>query len=169
MLQHKLKVRSWPTKGTVFSVDVPLGDPALAVKQKPQQRGWIRSKGLNGVNVLVIDNEPKIIEGMSALLTGWSCEVRTALSIQESVEACSDDSFTPDIMLVDYHLGETDTGIMALKELAKLGLGEVPAIIITADRTDEVKAEITEHGAILLNKPVKPAALRQLISKNVAK
>jgi CheY-like chemotaxis protein len=72
-------------------------------------------------------------------------------------------------MLVDYHLGETDTGIMALKELAKLGLGEVPAIIITADRTDEVKAEITEHGAILLNKPVKPAALRQLISKNVAK
>lgn len=169
MLKHKLSVRSWPTKGTVFSVDVPLGDPALAVKQKPQQRGWIRSKGLNGVNVLVIDNEPKILEGMTALLTGWSCEVRTALSIQASVDACSDGVFTPDIMLVDYHLGETDTGIMALKALADLGLGDVPAIIITADRTDEVKAEITGHGAILLNKPVKPAALRQLISKNVSK
>ena len=169
MLQHKLNVRSWPTKGTVFSVDVPLGDPALAVKQKPQQRGWIRSKGLNGVNVLVIDNEPKILEGMTALLTGWSCEVRTALSIQAAVETCSDGVFTPDIMLVDYHLGETDTGIMALKQLAELGLDDVPAIIITADRTDEVKAEIKEHGAILLNKPVKPAALRQLISKNVSK
>ena len=168
MLNHKLRVESWPTQGTMFSVLIPLGDETRAEKAKPQQRGWIRSKGLNGIKVLVIDNEPKILEGMSALLNGWACEVRTAISA-EVAEAEVAGGFIPDIMLVDYHLGETDTGIMALKQLEGHGTKQVPAIIITADRTDEVKAEIAEYGAILLNKPVKPAALRALISKNVSK
>ena len=168
MLKHPLNVRSWPTKGTVFSVEVPLGDPALAVRAKPEQRGWTRSKGLNGVKVLVIDNEPKILEGMQALLTGWACETQTALSASHAISIVKE-GFTPDIMLVDYHLGETDTGIMALKQLAECGLSDVPAIIITADRTDDVKVEIAEHGSILLNKPVKPAALRALINKSVVR
>jgi len=174
MLGHQVGVRSWPTQGTVFSITLPLGDPTKAQKARPEQRGWIRSKGLNGIKVLVIDNEPKILEGMSALLKGWSCEVATALSADEALAELEQRQWTPDIVLADYHLGETDTGIMALRELAALD-GQKPgneyfspAIVITADRTEEVKDEIEAAGAQLLTKPVKPAALRAMINKIIA-
>ncbi len=169
MLNHRLEVHSWPTQGTVFSIEVPLGNPAKAEKARPEKRGWIRSKGLNGIKVLVIDNEPKILEGMSALLNGWSCVAKSALSANAAEELCRNESFTPDIILADYHLSETDTGLMALEQLAPLWDKPVPAIVITADRTDEIKQEIATSGALLLNKPVKPAALRAMISKNIGK
>ncbi len=174
MLGHQLHVRSWPGQGTVFSITLPLGDPALAQKSRPEKRGWIRSKGLNGVRVLVIDNEPKILEGMGALLKGWSCEVAVALSADDALEELESLGWTPDIILADYHLGETDTGIMALQQLSNLpGQPEgaeyfSPAIVITADRTDEVRDEISAAGAQLLTKPVKPAALRAMINKIMA-
>jgi CheY-like chemotaxis protein len=152
----------------VFSITVPLGDPAQAQRPKPEQRGWIRSKGLNGIRVLVIDNEPKILEGMTALLQGWSCEVMSGLSGQEALERVAADDWEPDIILADYHLGETETGLMALRELAPRWSKPVPAIVITADRTDEVKEEIQAAGAQLLTKPVKPAALRALINRMIA-
>ncbi|MGB2130629.1 MAG: response regulator, partial [Marinobacterium sp.] len=170
----QLNVRSWPGRGTVFSITLPLGDPALAQKSRPEQRGWIRSKGLNGIRILVIDNEPKILEGMGALLKGWSCEVAVALSGEEALRVLDEKGWTPDIILADYHLGETDTGIMALQQLAGLaGQPEhashfTPAIVITADRTDEVRDEIQQAGAQLLTKPVKPAALRAMINKVIA-
>ncbi len=168
MLEHRLDVRSWPTRGTVFSIEVPFGDPAKAVKPKPEKRGWIRSKGLNGIEALVIDNEPKILEGMSALLNGWSCDVITALSGPDAREQLAQRESTPDIILVDYHLSETYTGIMALNDLQDLIPQGTPAIAITADRTEAVKQEISDAGVHLLTKPVRPAALRAMINKVIA-
>jgi CheY-like chemotaxis protein len=138
------------------------------VRQKTEQRGWIRSKGLNGVRVLVIDNEPKILEGMRALLNGWSCEAITALSVDEVRQQLNGSGFEPDIILADYHLGETYTGLMALEAMQPFWSKPIPAVIITADRTDRVSAEIAGRGVQLLTKPVKPAALRAMINKLIA-
>ncbi|RVU30258.1 NahK/ErcS family hybrid sensor histidine kinase/response regulator [Neptunomonas marina] len=168
MLGHRVNVRSWVGTGTVFSVEVPLGDKTKAVSAKPEQRGWIRSKALNGTRALVIDNEPKILEGMCALLQGWGCETATALSISDALENYQDGTPPPDIVLADYHLGETDTGIMALKALYECWEQEVPALVITADRTEAVKEEVDTFGAQLLTKPIKPAALRAMINKLIA-
>lgn len=168
MLGHRLSVRSWPGRGTVFSIEVPLGDPAKARRPRPEKRGWIRSKGLNGIRVLVIDNEPRILQGMQALLQGWSCEAITALSGQEAMEKTTAQGREPDIILADYHLGETETGIQALDELSARRGYSIPAIVITADRTDEVREEILGAGATLLTKPVRPAALRAMINRVIA-
>lgn len=168
MLHHPLNVRSWPTHGSVFSITIPRGDKSLAIRPKPEQRGWIRSKGLNGINILVIDNEPKILEGMQALLNGWSCQVTIALSAKQAVEHFERTGVIPDVALVDYHLSETDTGTQALKILSQHWKEERPSIVITADRTEAVKNEVNEAGATLLTKPIRPAALRAVISKIIA-
>lgn len=169
MLKHKITVRSWPGHGTVFSITVPLGDPTKEVQSKPEQRGWIRSKSLNGTTALVIDNEPKILEGMSALLEGWGCVTYTAVSIDRAIALYqTQDTPLPDIILADYHLNESDTGIMALCALYEHWQSEIPALVITADRTDEVKEEIGNFGAHLLTKPIKPAALRAMINKLIS-
>ncbi|WP_207062422.1 NahK/ErcS family hybrid sensor histidine kinase/response regulator [Motiliproteus sp. SC1-56] len=169
MLEHPLNVRSWVGAGTVFSIDLPLGDPQKVVKKSPRGRGaGGRASNLNGVKVLCIDNEPNILEGMAALLKGWGCEVRTALSEADAL-AQAETGFVPDIILADYHLGETQTGIMALEALARHWEQPVPAIVITADRTDEIQEEVATFGARLLHKPMKPAGLRAMMNTLLAK
>ncbi|WP_210395746.1 hybrid sensor histidine kinase/response regulator [Motiliproteus sediminis] len=164
MLSHRLQVRSWPGKGTVFSVELALGDPQQVAQPQRAAGGSRRSSNLSGVKVLCIDNEPNILEGMAALLQGWSCEVRTALSEGDALQQVQDGHYRPDIILADYHLGETQTGVMALQALSQHWDQPVPAIVITADRTDEVQEEVRDFGAHLLHKPMRPAALRALMT-----
>jgi two-component system, sensor histidine kinase len=44
----------------------------------------------------------------------------------------------------------------------------IPAAIITADRTPELKDSLTAAGLAILTKPVKPAQLRALMSRLLA-
>jgi hypothetical protein len=43
--------------------------------------------------------------------------------------------------------------------------GDLPAILITADRSPEVRDEARNAGIHLLHKPVKPASLRALMGR----
>lgn len=167
MLNHPIDVRSWPTQGSVFSVSVPLGNKTVVKKTQPEKTGWTNSKGLAGIKVLVIDNEPKILEGMTALLQGWGCHTATAISDDKAIAKIKEQKYIPDLILIDYHLSATKTGIMALEQLQPLLKSHTPAIFITADRTEEIKIEIQQSGAFLLTKPIRPAALRAIINKAI--
>jgi CheY-like chemotaxis protein len=69
------------------------------------------------------------------------------------------------VLLVDYHLDQGNNGIEAAIDLRwKLGR-EIPAILITADRSPEVRLAAREKGFVVLNKPLKPAALRALLAQ----
>ncbi|MEH6470174.1 MAG: NahK/ErcS family hybrid sensor histidine kinase/response regulator [Halopseudomonas sp.] len=168
ILNHRLRVRSWPSQGTVFSIEVPLGDPSLVKQTSTTSAMGKRASNLAGVKVLCIDNEPNILQGMAALLNGWSCEVYTAGHESEVIDTLNNAPFEPDIILADYHLGETHTGIIALKTLEAYWSKPIPSIVITADRTDEVKQDADNYGAQILHKPMKPAALRAMMNTFLA-
>ena len=74
------------------------------------------------------------------------------------------DGRVPEVILVDYHLDHGETGCTALKELRK-HFGQVPAVMITADRSDECRRALQSIGVPLLNKPVKPGKLRAVLSQ----
>jgi CheY-like chemotaxis protein len=67
-------------------------------------------------------------------------------------------------LLIDYHLDEGN-GIEAITALRKRYGADLTAILITADRSPDVREQARAHGVLLLNKPVKPAALRALITQ----
>ena len=92
------------------------------------------------------------------LLSGWGCDVRTirGLAAIDAVEA-------PDLVIADYHLDD-GTGIDAIARLRGM-FGPLPAILATADRTPEVRASADREDVVLLNKPVKPAALRAALTR----
>jgi CheY-like chemotaxis protein len=72
----------------------------------------------------------------------------------------------PDGLLVDYHLDSGD-GLGAIKELRRRGgpiARDIPAILITADRSLHIRERARTEGAHILNKPIKPASLRALMS-----
>jgi DNA-binding response OmpR family regulator len=69
-----------------------------------------------------------------------------------------------DLVIADYHLGD-GSGIGAILRLRALTKVDVPALLITADRSAEVRAEAERHLITLQHKPVRPAALRAFITQ----
>jgi Na+/proline symporter/signal transduction histidine kinase len=163
VLGHTLLVRSWPGRGSVFSVRVPL---AQAQTTQPAKAAALNGKLLSGAQVLCIDNEDSILIGMNSLLTRWGCQVWTARNREECMKLL-DEGMRPQLALVDYHLDEGETGTELMAWL-RTRLGEpVPGVVISADGRPETLAQVHAAGLDYLAKPVKPAALRALLSRHL--
>ena len=161
VLEHPLHVRSWPQRGSVFSVSVPLADNVQALAEITEPDSAPPAKGLR---VLCIDNEDSILVGMDSLLSRWGMQVWTARN-QLECEHLLDEGVNPQLVLVDYHLdeGETGTGLMSwLRQ--RLG-DQLPGVVISADARTELIAQVQAAGLDYLAKPVKPAALRALLNR----
>lgn len=168
VLDHPVAVRSVHGKGTRFSVTVPIriaiGRPMpLAAPARIH-----RALRLDGMRVLVIDNEGSIREGMAALLSGWGCETLLAGSMQEALQICATSGRNPDIALVDYHLDEGN-GLDTIALLRWRIDRHLSAILITADRSREVREQAGAIGVDVLTKPLKPASLRAAMAQHRAR
>lgn len=157
VLEHPVLLTSQVGGGSRFSVEIPLA-VALPSEKKAQPR-LTANRNLNDMLVLAIDNEPNILSGMDALLAGWNCRILTALDPHSGAMQIQDLGETPDVLLIDYHLDDCN-GIEAVGELRWKFGADIPAILITADRTPAVRKEAAARDIHILNKPVKPAALR---------
>ena len=165
VLGHPLEVRSWPGKGSVFSVTVPIAR-AVSQPRPAVKRGEPQLSALTGTQVLCIDNEDSILVGMNSLLTRWGCQVWTARN-RADCEALLAEDIRPQLVLVDYHLDEGQTGTELMAWL-RTRLGEpIPGMVISADGRPELVAAIHASGLDYLAKPVKPAALRALMSRHL--
>ncbi|QDD87657.1 hybrid sensor histidine kinase/response regulator [Pseudomonas oryzihabitans] len=163
VLGHELSVRSWPGHGSVFSVKVPLAPP-LAIQAAAASEA---NQPLPGDPVLCIDNEDSILLGLSSLLRRWGCQVWTARS-REECAALLEQGVAPRLLIVDYHLSDADTG-PDVAEWIRQRLGrEIPGIVISADGRPECLAKVREARLDFLPKPVKPASLRALLSRQLA-
>ncbi|MND86663.1 Non-motile and phage-resistance protein [compost metagenome] len=164
VLGHSLEVRSWPGKGSVFRVSVPLATTPVATLVTPAEQA---GQPLAGMQVLCVDNEDSILIGMNSLLSRWGCQVWTARN-RDECDALLKEGMRPHLALVDFHLddGETGTELMAW---LRTRLGEpVPGVVISADGHSETVAQVHAAGLDFLAKPVKPAALRALLNRHLS-
>ncbi|WP_095078386.1 PAS domain-containing hybrid sensor histidine kinase/response regulator [Pseudomonas sp. Irchel s3h17] len=163
VLGHRLQVRSWSGKGSVFSVSVPL---ARAQASAPGKVAELNGQLPSGAQVLCIDNEDSILIGMNSLLSRWGCQVYTARN-REECAALLNDGMRPQLALVDYHLDEGETGTELMAWLRTQLAEPVPGVVISADGRPEMIAQVHAAGLDYLAKPVKPAALRALLSRHL--
>jgi CheY-like chemotaxis protein len=163
VLDHKVELKSVPGRGSRFSVDVPVTSAAPA--SQPTRSMETADRGqLLGTVALCIDNDPKIIDGMEALLGGWGCRVIRAPDLAGAIRALAEAQVAPNGLLVDYHLDQGN-GIEAIAELRRRFGVDLPAILITADRSPRVRDTAREQFVQILHKPIKPAALRALVAQ----
>ena len=163
VLDHKIDLRSAPRRGSRFSVEVPLSSAAPQL-QAPRELAHIARGRLLGTAVLCIDNEPKVLDGMEALLGGWGCRVLKAADLAAAISAVAESQVAPNGLLVDYHL-DRGNGIDAIAELRRRFGADLPAILITADRSPHVRDTARAQDVQVLSKPLKPAALRALMAQ----
>jgi len=164
VLNHPVQLASTPGRGTTFRVQVPMDLTASQTIRADQAERRKRSQPLNGLRVLCIDNEPRILEGMALLITGWGCTVGQADSLAALDEIVARHEPPPEIIIADYHLDDGN-GIEAVLKLRQKYQADIPALIITADRTPEVRAEAERHDIGVQHKPVKPAAMRAYLTQ----
>ena len=158
MLRHRLDLRSRPDHGSCFAIVVPRA--AATPPRRQVHRG--SSDEQLPLTVLCLDDDAAILDGMRALLGRWGVDCRTARDV--AAAAAELGRGPVDLILADYHLADDIDGLQALQQLRAFRDPLPPAALITADGSSELKQRARALGYPLLHKPVKPAALRALLS-----
>jgi signal transduction histidine kinase len=160
LLGNKLDFDSKLGVGSVFRISVPLGEKHL----QQQDNKHLADVALNGLRVLCIDNEFRILAGMQALLEQWGCVVTCASSLGE-VMSNWQHPLPPEIILADYHLDNEENGLDVLKALSYHWNHPLSAIVISANNSDELRKKVKDNGYMFLSKPVKPGALGSVMRR----
>ena len=160
VLNHGIALDSNAGGGSVFSVTVPtakaINYTAAVTTATPLSR-----TPMSGSLIVCIENDAAILDGMKTLLTAWDAEVIAVADPDAAIEAIEAAGRRVTGLLVDYHL-DRGNGVAAIRDIRRRFGENIPAILITADRSPHVRAAAREEKIAVLNKPVKPASLRAL-------
>jgi CheY-like chemotaxis protein len=105
--------------------------------------------------VVVIDDDPLILEATGGLLQSWGCCVVTAQSCEEALVRLAETEAgrRPDVIVSDYQLSRGLTGIDAIERLRSAFPNPIPALLISGDASSP-RCEVGSQGYHLLYKPV---------------
>ncbi|WP_120995738.1 hybrid sensor histidine kinase/response regulator NahK/ErcS' [Stutzerimonas urumqiensis] len=168
MLGHRIRVRSRPGRGSCFAVEVPLARRAPPARPEPSAPEQVLQR-LEGARVWVLDNDAAICAGMRTLLEGWGCRVVTALSQEDLGRQVDGFHAEADLLIADYHLDNGHNGIDAVAAVNARRASPLPALMITANYSNELKQQVRALGHTLMHKPVRPMKLKTAMSHLLAR
>jgi two-component system OmpR family response regulator len=107
--------------------------------------------------VVVIDDDPLVLEATGGLLRSWGFRVITAETDNEAIARLSGQGQRPDLIVCDYRLSEGARGTEVIERLRSAF--EIPALLISGDASSPQSGATT--GAYhLLHKPVDAQTFR---------
>jgi signal transduction histidine kinase/CheY-like chemotaxis protein len=162
LLDHPLEIQSQPGRGTRVRLTLPLSAPSGNLVRKP---AIARSEHATlDITVLVVDDDPEVLAGTSALLETWGCTVIRAMTAGEALRVAAQTSAL-DAVLTDFRLPGNESGTRLVQKIREWRGAVIPALLVTGDTEPARLQEAREHGLTLLHKPVKPARLRAWLAK----
>jgi two-component system CheB/CheR fusion protein len=157
-----------PDQGATFTVtlpltDQPLADEALGIAARGLAPG--RLPALDGVRVLVVDDEDDTRDLLREVLARCGAEVTVAATARAALEALEHAGF--DVLVSDIVMPDED-GYDLIRKVRALDAehgGQIPALAVTAyarseDRTQAIAAGYQQHAA----KPIEPADLAAAVA-----
>lgn len=154
----KLEIESAPGQGTTFIIRLPIADTTAT--QNPETSSQVGSK--SSLNVLIVDDEPRVLEVVSAYLRCDGHSVSTAASGREGLEKFRRNQF--DLVVLDRVMPEMsgDQTARIIKQVNE----RIPVIMLTGfGALIEVSSSQPAAVDVVLNKPVTLDALRKTIGK----
>jgi Na+/proline symporter/signal transduction histidine kinase len=163
VLNHSIAIDANTSGGSVFSVAVPVAQAVNHTAAVTSATPLLRTP-MSGALIVCIENDAAILDGMRTLLTAWGAGVIAVADPEAAISAIEAAGGRITGLLVDYHL-DRGNGVAAIRDIRRRFGENIPAILITADRSPNVRAAAREENMTVLNKPVKPASLRALLGQ----
>ena len=161
LLEHDIRVRSKEGVGACFTVTIPITEVCDTSQEQdylytlePSLPDYVLDK-----HIWHIDNDANMRIAMQTLFANWDMEVDT-FSGFEQCSAVNNGSFDEcDMLIVDYHLDEEETGLDIAKRVRKIA-PSMPIMICTANHSKALANELEGTDIQLLHKPVNSAVLK---------
>jgi signal transduction histidine kinase/CheY-like chemotaxis protein len=161
LLGHPIELTSRVGRGSRFAISLPLVSPKTAVQSSTAAAVDFAM----GKFVVVIDDDPLVLDAMRGVLKSWGCRVLTAKSDSAALAALAQEGRQPDLIISDYRLGDARTGFEVIEHLRDAIGSDIPAFLISGDIAPERLREASASGYYLLHKPVLPMTLRSVVSQ----
>jgi len=146
LLGLEIRVRSWPGRGSLFAVELPLGQAPLLLAQEP--RGGV----CHALRVALVEDNAMVREAFVLGLQGAGHQVVAAATGALVRDELGD--LAPDIVVSDYRLGRGETGFDVITALRAAMGADLPAILITGDTDPSLMRSMADRGIVVLHKPV---------------
>jgi signal transduction histidine kinase/CheY-like chemotaxis protein len=166
LLDHPIDVKSVPGKGSCFAIAVPMVAAADAVTV-PQLEAQPRVIVAGNKLIVVIDDDPLVLDGMGSLIKSWGCRVVTGSDESAALGGLARCGAPPDAIISDYRLRNGKTGVEAIARLREAAAAPIPAFLMSGDTDLDVVREAKASGLALLHKPVEPATLRAMLAETL--
>ncbi len=163
LLDVHVETESEVGRGSSFALHMPL---FKWERLAPRGVKASASTRIASARVLVVDNDPSALSATAALLEKWGLDVVCAGSCSEALLNCPQ---PPDIVIMDYRLDGEERGDMVFQVLCERWNEIPPAILLTAEDSEETSWAANAMDANRLLKPSSPAALRALLSDCLAR
>lgn len=162
LLSIELHVVSKPGTGSMFAVDVPLGDSQKIIET---QYPAIIADSLHDRTIVVIDDSADVLNSMKANIDRWGCRAIFATDgTQALVELIASDQ-DPDVIISDYHLANGEKGFDVIDQIRREFSHDIFSVLMTSDPDPKIRDLSRKKGHAYMTKPLNMAKLRALLSK----
>ena len=156
LLGHKIEVRSKLGKGTMFAI---VANASFAEAPRPPIRAD-RVATPAHATILLVEDDAAQLDTLRALLSHDGYRV---VGVRKGSEALAQlreaPDFRADVVVADYNLPGGMNGLEVIRQV-RTGLGtQIPALIITGDKSLSAVRALEASGLMFINKPVKATDL----------
>lgn len=156
LLGLEINVRSRPGHGSVFAVELPLGQVA------PVEPGFAPlAVARRALRIALVDDNAMVRTALDAGLQSLGHQVVAADSKGTLLDKLG--TLAPDIVVSDYRLAQGETGFDVITAVRTQSGTELPAILITGDTDPNVVRSMTERGIVVLHKPLDLETLQKCV------
>ena len=157
LLTHPVALHSVPGEGSTFSVSVMRSTDHYDDSRSEPIRYHYDGQ------ILLVEDDPLVAEATAELLMVWGAQVTTTFSGEEAVALMQDATLHFDAVIADYRLPQM-TGAQVVKA-AMARWPAIRAVVVTGNSVDQILREIQMLGAGLLQKPIRTAALVEILRR----
>jgi len=155
-------------QGATFTVQLPLLERVGGVGGVGGERKNVNPSLLDGLRVLVVDDEAGILELLKTILEQYAAQVTAVASAKEAIATLTANPGEYDVLLSDIGMPDEDgyALIRQVRELSAETGGQIPAAALTAYvRGEEQSEALTAGFQRHIAKPVEPEQLVLIIAE----
>lgn len=192
LLDHKIRVRSVPGRGSVFAVEIAKIDGDSKAVVVPAPPGAYAGSffadavvlpdaiviapslsvrpavDLQGARILIVEDDPEVRDLLDLLLSDLGHNTMMAPDGPSALTLTATENFDPDLILSDFNLPGGMDGLALIAELRRKLGRQLPAILLTGDISTEAMRRIVQHDVQHLAKPVTVKRLARAVAELLA-